>query len=206
MGAAISACACGDDTTAGSNPIASLASRCTNPPKSSVYDEDDDGTRLLGESITLDDADTGSIVCAEKSKAAQQCRSAGFGISCSDGNACSDIEQGLRDEGKSSSAATRLQQITSGAEASNGNRSSSSGRGRASDFDLTKPHPLDPPFLGSENVLIPSASGSPNPSPIRVQDEKRTSLFDTDDIAHAKAFTHSRVSAFDAHLHHSVIG
>ena len=192
MGAAISACACGDDS--GSNPIASLASRCTNPPKSSVYDEDDDGTRLLGESITLDDADAGSIVhaCAEKSKA-QQCRSAGFGISCSDGNACSDIKQGLDDEEKPSSAATRSQEISFGAEASNGIRSSSNGRGRASDFDLTKPHPLDPPFLGSENALIP-ASGSPNPSPIRVQDGKRTSLFDTDDISHAKALTPNRTT------------
>lgn len=189
MGAAVSACVCGDDTTTGSNPIASLASRCTNPPKSSVYDEDDDGTRLLGESITLDDADNGSIVCAEKSKV-QQCRSAGFGISCSDGNACSDIKQGWGDEEKPSSTTNPPQHISSGAEASNSNQSS--GRGLASDFDLTKPHPLDPPFLGSENVLSTSTSSSPNPSPMRLQDGKMTSLFDTDDISSAKACTPNR--------------
>lgn len=186
MGAALSVCACGDDTVS-TNPIASLASRCTNPPKSSVYDEDDDGTRLSGDSITLDDAD-GSIVRAEKA----QKESVGFGTSCTDDKACSDIKQGLKDEVNPSSATIRSRLIRPAAGESNSNRPSS-GKGRASDFDLTKPHPLDPPFLGSENN-VPSTSSSSDPSSMRVQNGKMTSVCDTEDINNAKACTPNRTT------------
>ena len=152
MGAAVSACACAD----GDNMIVSLASRCTNPPKSSVHDDEGDDA-LLGKSHD---------VSAEDMQ-----KKPGRDLGCtSSGNACNAIEHNHSQKEKP---------LLNNSEANNSKRSAGTRPGGLASFlppafDLTQLHPLDPPFLGSNN---------PPPdrtSPLKSKDETLPSLFDAD--------------------------
>lgn len=153
MGAAVSACACGD----GDNMIVSLASRCTNPPKSSVHDEgcDDD---LLGKSIVTNN------VSAENMQ-----KKPGCDLGCS-GNACNAIEHNYPQKEKP---------LSTNSEANDSKRSAGTRPGGLASFlppafDLTQLHPLDPPFLGSKNPPLDRTS------PMKSKDKILPSLFDVD--------------------------
>jgi len=178
MGTAASVCACADE----SNPIVSLVSRCTNPLKTSVRDVDDDGNQLLGES--MEDADDVRVKNAQTPVGIWY----RIGTACGDGTVCSDVftctNQSLKDEKPAPAANT--------AHNARGKRPTGARTGALAslfsagdNFDLTKVHPFDPPFLGSENGHA-SPMGSKAPEEFLVFDA---------DCCYAEACTPNRITA-----------
>ena len=155
MGGTHSSCSCACDTA--DDLLLSLASRCTKPPRSSVYHEEDDGIKESDECILMH-------AFAKNNDGLR-------GIKQSDGNvsnACASTKD-VNDATThvpappAVSGKALLDDDIMGATATQGTEKNSRGRclsslfplstGRSTEFDLTMLHPLDPPFLGSSNDI-----------------------------------------------------